>query len=108
VRNETFRLIGFDAAETGDQARCAYERELGDRATARLRQLIGSAASSELTPVPCACRPGTHGTRECNYGRSCGTLRANGRDVGPVLIAEGLARRYVCGATSCPPRQSWC
>jgi endonuclease YncB( thermonuclease family) len=108
VRGESFRLVGFDTAETGAQARCAYERDLGDRATARLRELIGSAARSELTPVRCACRPGTHGTRDCNYGRSCGTLRADGRDVGRVLIAEGLARPYVCSATGCPRRGSWC
>jgi endonuclease YncB( thermonuclease family) len=108
VRGETFRLVGFDAAETGDQARCAHERQLGNRATARLRELIDSAARSELTRVPCACRADTQGTRDCNYGRSCGTLRADGRDVGNVLIAEGLARPYVCGATGCPRRGSWC
>ena len=26
-----------------------------------------------------------------NYGRACGTLRIDGRDVGDILIAEGLA-----------------
>jgi endonuclease YncB( thermonuclease family) len=108
VRGETFRLVGFDTAETGAQARCAHERALGNRATARLRELIDSAARSELTRVACACRAGTHGTRDCNYGRSCGTLSADSRDVGRVLIAEGLARPYVCGATGCPRRGSWC
>jgi hypothetical protein len=45
----------------------------------------------------------------CNHGRACGTLRSNGRDVGAILIAEGLAVPFVCGATSCPktPRP-WC
>jgi hypothetical protein len=25
-----------------------------------------------------------------------------------IVISEGLARPYVCGRTSCPPRQAWC
>ena len=33
---------------------------------------------------------------------------ANVFSIGDVLIAEGLARRYVCGATGCSPRGSWC
>lgn len=105
---QTFRLVGFDTPETGRQARCSYERELGDAATARLRSLIRMAASAELTAVQCSCRPGTHGTPECNYGRSCGSLRVDGRDVGSILISEGLARPYVCGATGCPRRRPWC
>ena len=32
----------------------------------------------------------------------------NARDVGSILIAEGLAEKYVCGITSCPPRRNWC
>jgi endonuclease YncB( thermonuclease family) len=101
------RLVGFDAPETGNGARCAAERALAARATSRLRQLAGRS-DARLTLVPCACRPGTEGTSSCNYGRACGTLRANGRDVGDTLIAEGLARRYVCEATRCPRRGSWC
>ena len=36
------------------------------------------------------------------------TLKAHGRDVGMILIGEGLARSYHCGATRCPGRRSWC
>jgi len=25
-----------------------------------------------------------------------------------ILISEGLAHPYVCGATSCPQRRQWC
>ena len=32
----------------------------------------------------------------------------DGRDVGPILIAEGLAQQFQCGAISCPPRRPWC
>lgn len=45
VAGEIFRLVGFDAPETY-RARCAGERELGNRATFRLRQLIAGGAST--------------------------------------------------------------
>jgi endonuclease YncB( thermonuclease family) len=106
IVGETFRLVGFDAPETY-RAQCASERELGNRATFRLRQLVADGGL-DLERVPCSCRGGTEGTPRCNYGRSCGVLRARGQDVGALLIAEGLARAYLCGRTSCPTRESWC
>ena len=99
--------IGFDAPESGLLARCSRERELSERATAQLKSLV-AGDSLELRMVPCACPPGTEGTRECNYGRSCGHLLSYGRDVGTTMIQAMLARPDVCGATSCPPRGSWC
>jgi hypothetical protein len=30
-----------------------------------------------------------------------------GQDVGAMLIAEGLARAFVCGRTSCAAREPW-
>jgi micrococcal nuclease len=106
IAGETFRLVGFDAPETY-RARCPSEREVGNRATFRLRQLVAQAGL-EFERVPCACRAGMEGTPRCNYGRSCGLLRARGQDVGALLITEGLARVYVCGRTSCPAREPWC
>ncbi len=96
------RLVGFNAPETRE-AQCHR-----DKATARLNQLV-AGGKLELTKVACSCVPGTKGTMICNYARSCGTLRVNGRDVGDILIAEGLAVPFVCEATSCPttPRP-WC
>ena len=101
------RLVGFNAPETINPG-CNRERDLGDRATARLKELVATS-DLQLERIPCSCEPGTEGTEACNYGRSCGTLRANGRDVGEILISEGLAVPFVCGATSCPPTpRPWC
>lgn len=102
------RLVGFNAPETWRPA-CTAEREVGERATARLGQLVRGATSIEFERVACSCRPGTEGTDQCNFGRFCGSLFVDGRDVGSTLIAEGLAVPYRCGRTSCPPRpQPWC
>jgi endonuclease YncB( thermonuclease family) len=106
-RQADIRLVGFGAPETV-RAQCDVERERGYTAMRRLRAIVASA-SLELQPVPCACPPNTEGTEACNAGRRCGILRANGWDIGERLIAEGLAMRIACTATSCaaPPRP-WC
>jgi endonuclease YncB( thermonuclease family) len=83
------RLVGFNAPET-TRAICSAERELGGKATRRVRDLV-HAGGLDFELVRCSCRPGTQGTMACNYGRACGTLKSNGRDVGDILIAEGLA-----------------
>jgi endonuclease YncB( thermonuclease family) len=102
------RLVGFNARETGSRARCEAERQKGDAAKRRLRELV-SNGWSDFHHVACSCPPGTEGTDACNFGRRCGTLRVNGIDVGSTLINEGLAVRFVCGATSCPPLpRPWC
>ena len=101
------RLVGFNAPETR-RAICEAERALGDKATARLRELVRSS-KLEFEFVACACQPGTEAMPSCNYGRRCGTLKANGRDVGAVLISENLAVPFVCGQTRCPPTpKPWC
>jgi endonuclease YncB( thermonuclease family) len=101
------RLVGFNAPETRREA-CEAERQLGAQATLRLRNLI-RAGDLDFQYVACSCPPGTQGTFVCNYGRDCGTLKSGGRDVGAILIEEGLAVPFVCGATRCPttPRP-WC
>ncbi len=102
------RLVGFNAPETWRPS-CTAERQVGERATARLSQLVRNAASIEFERVACSCRPGTEGTDRCNFGRLCGSLFVDGQDVGRTLIGEGLAVPYRCGRTSCPPRpQAWC
>lgn len=101
------RLVGFNAPETR-RAQCDVERASGDRATARVRNLVRSS-KLDFEFVACSCSPGTEGTPLCNYGRRCGILKADGRDVGAILISENLAVPFVCGQTRCPPTpKPWC
>lgn len=106
-RQPDVRLVGFNAPET-TRAKCSAERDLGSVADRRLRQLVAGGAL-DLQFVACSCAPGTEGTQRCNYGRRCAILKAGGKDVGAVLIAERLAVPFQCGATRCPatPRP-WC
>jgi len=107
ARGRTVRLVGFDAPESGSLAKCDREREIADRAAAQMRSIV-AGGGLELRLVRCSCRPGTEGTSLCNYGRACGELRSHGRDVAGIMIGLSLARSYICGSTSCPPRGSWC
>jgi endonuclease YncB( thermonuclease family) len=97
------RLIGYDTPETFEP-RCSKERRLGLKATRRLRQLTKNG-HVDVELVRCSCAPADP---DCNYERACGKLSVDGKNVGSVLIAEGLAKPYVCGFTTCPPHQSWC
>jgi endonuclease YncB( thermonuclease family) len=54
------RLVGFNAPETR-RAVCEAERELGDKATRRVRDLI-RAGNLDFEFVACSCRPGTEET----------------------------------------------
>jgi endonuclease YncB( thermonuclease family) len=102
------RLLGFNAPETGNRARCVAERQKGEAAKRRLRELV-SGGRPDFQQIACSCAPEAEGTDACNFGRRCGTLRINGVDVGATLIREGLAVPFVCGATSCPTRpRPWC
>ncbi|MGO7353899.1 thermonuclease family protein [Rhizobium ruizarguesonis] len=101
------RLVGFNSPEKFSP-QCEYERGLGERASLRLKELV-TKGNARLTKVACACAPGTEGTHKCNYGRYCGVLRVDGKDVGSILISEGLAVPFACGRTSCPPTpRPWC
>ena len=87
----TYRLLGFDAPET-HFAKCDAELELGLAAKQRLEELV---ATSEVKVIESG--------KQDKYGRSLATLTANGRDVGDILIGEGLARPY-----HGERRKSWC
>lgn len=85
------RVADIDAPETHDY-KCASEKALGDRATARLRQLVNSGTVTL----------GRIDRDEDRYGRKLRIVMVDGESVGDTLVGEGLARWYGSG------RQPWC
>lgn len=85
------RLESYDTPEPyNDICGGRAEVALAQQASARLQQLLsGNAFTVE-----------THG--EDRYGRVLATIRVAGRDVGDILIEEGLARRWPNGL------EFWC
>jgi endonuclease YncB( thermonuclease family) len=90
LNGQVYRLVGFDTPEKGNLARCEDERPRAHAAANPLRDWIGSGEAN-LKRVACACKPGQEGTQSCNFGRLCASLTIAGRDVGQILISEGLA-----------------
>ena len=90
----TVRMVGYNTAESGDDAQCDQERDLSAAATARLEGLLDEHEAI-------LCLTGT----TCGYGRACGHLNVIDRytlNVGAILIEEGLARPFT------GRRGSWC
>jgi endonuclease YncB( thermonuclease family) len=108
-KDQEYRLVGFDTPET-TRGKCPAEIEKGNRAAARLAALLDSGRL-DLTEIQCSCAPGA---KQCNYGRRCGRLTVNGRDVGEILIAENLAVPFICepppakSSQPCPKQRNWC
>lgn len=77
---------GVDAPEMGSRAKCNYEQDLALRAKARLKELL-------LDGVP---RIEDSGARDRTQSRRplVNIYLADGREVGQVLISEGLARLW--------------
>jgi micrococcal nuclease len=85
------RLTGFDTPESFEPG-CAAEARVARQATARLRTLVAEART---------VAPRFGGIDR--FGRQLVQLSLDGRDVGRVLIAEGLAVPYSGGR-----RIDWC
>ena len=104
---KTIHLFGF-AAPGMQGAQCRAERDLGAKAVKRMRDLI-QAGTLDYSPVTCSCPATTLGRLICRFARTCGTLKANGRDVGEILVAEGLAVPFLCEGMECPRApKPWC
>jgi micrococcal nuclease len=88
---EKIRIADIDAPET-HPPRCAYEADLGQRATVRLRELL-SDGSIELQAID---------RDHDQYGRKLRIVIRNGESLGLRLVQEGLARRWTGS------RQPWC
>ncbi len=92
IDGERYRLTGFDTPET-KRAECNREKALGDRATARLRELIQIRRPIELIEAK----------GRDKFGRRLAKLFVAHENVGDILVAEGLAREFKSGQ-----RQGWC
>ncbi|SKC08835.1 thermonuclease family protein [Sphingopyxis flava] len=91
LEGEKIRIADIDTPETHDY-RCPAERELGDRATVRLREIL-EAGTITLKPID----------RDTDrYGRKLRIVLVDGKSVGKTLVDEGLARWYEGG------RRPWC
>ena len=89
LAGEKIRPSGFDAPEMG-KPKCSGPAPLAKASRAQLLELLNRGRVS-------ISREGHD-----KYGRTLATVTAGGRDVGAVLISEGLARRYV------PGQRPWC
>ena len=85
------RVADIDAPETHDYG-CPEELALGERAAARLEQLVNSGPVT-LVPID---------RDEDRYGRKLRVVMVGGVSVGDRLVSEGLARPYAGG------RRPWC
>lgn len=88
---KTYRLLGYDTPETYF-ARCEAELHLGLIAKWRLAAMV-ALGTAELIDTG----------RSGKYGRTLAYLKINGKDVGEILIREGLARPY-----HGERRKGWC
>lgn len=88
-----FRVADIDAPEVSRPG-CAHEAAMGERATARLTDLLNAGAFT------LARAPGTPDTDR--YDRALREVRRSGESLGATLVAEGLAEEW--GG----PRIAWC
>ena len=91
LEGQNIRIADIDAPETHDYS-CAKEKELGDQATQRLRELVNSG--------PITLR--SIDRDEDTYGRKLRLVLVNEISVGDTLVREGLVRYYGSG------KMPWC
>ena len=89
---EKYRIADIDTPEIS-QPRCEYEKQLGERATERLIELLNAG--------PIGLR--TIGDRDKDqFGRKLRVVVRDGKSLGDQLVAEGLARTWTGS------REPWC
>lgn len=94
IGRETIRVLNIDTPEI-HQAKCPEEKAAGLAAKARTQTLLRRTGKIGLARGD--------GTRQTDrYGRTLARVYVDGRDLGEILIAEGLARRWT------GKRRPWC
>ena len=91
LQGEKIRIADINAPETHG-ARCPGERARGNRATARLAQLLNGGRFELVSGAR------THD----RYGRRLVTVMRGGRSLGQTLVSEGLAETWK------GRRSDWC
>lgn len=81
---ERVRVLNIDTAELSPRAACAGEADLALRAQTRLRQLLTGRDVELIRRGPDVDR----------YGRSLRLVRLDDRDIGVLLVQEGLAQTW--------------
>jgi micrococcal nuclease len=89
----TVRAVGYDTPEKGKLAKCDAERALSAKANARFTELI--------SPPHVFTLKWAKGSDK--YGRGLALFYSDHKEIGRLLIAEGLAQPYGGGA-----KASWC
>lgn len=89
-QGERIRIADIDTPEV--RGRCPEERAQAARATQRLRALLASGPFELVR----------NGRDEDRYGRKLRVVVRDGRSIGDVLVAEGLARTWT------GRRELWC
>jgi endonuclease YncB( thermonuclease family) len=93
---ERVRILNIDTPET-HEPRCERELVAGLKAKERLAQLVRVGAVA------------IERNGKDRYGRTLATLSASGRDIGTVLIEEGLAVPWRDGSAARATRvRHWC
>ena len=87
-QSEAVRIFNIDAPEIEGQ--CAYETDLALQSKIRLAELLKGQRIEILHQVT------------DRYGRTLAAIRVEGRDVGDILVSEGLARTWA------GRREPWC
>lgn len=87
-----YRLANIDAPETGDNARCRFERQRGETARWAAINLVRGAKVVAVRRT----------FRTDQYGRCVAFVLLDGQDLGRILVDRGLARPWV------GRREPWC
>lgn len=87
------RVLGIDTPEKGHRAQCPEEAALALKASALTKQAVAAAKTIQLQ---------LEGWDKFG-GRVLGHVLIDGKNLGDMLIAQGLARPYDGGTKS-----SWC
>lgn len=93
IDGERIRIANIDTPEIGG-AKCSTERRLGLQAKQRTAELMQGK--------PIRILRGDHGRDVDRYGRTLARIEIGGKDLGEVLIGEGLARKWT------GKRRPWC